>query len=185
MCVCLRVGGWVGGCTWQLVPEVCPNYDGVVFQYFTVTPPHLGSITIVTLLYPSLSTCFYHMSESFFCHPLPIVPPSVGFHRQSPLSFSPANQFLSWREAPTTWTLTVPIILQSPPLVSAPHTECLLMLSFLWLCSPLFTALGLRPGPCQTQGVMSVAGPSDPICTHLDLPKISSKSWQHQVLDLL
>ena len=39
LCVCVREF------TWPPVRAVCPNYEVVVFQPLTVTPPHLGSVT--------------------------------------------------------------------------------------------------------------------------------------------
>ena len=35
-------------CNWPPVREVCPNYELVVFQPQTMTPPHLGSVVIIT-----------------------------------------------------------------------------------------------------------------------------------------
>ena len=48
--------------TWPPVHEVCPNYEVVMFQSQTATPPYLGSVvnfygsysTILNLLLPSL-----------------------------------------------------------------------------------------------------------------------------------
>ena len=36
-------------CTWPTVLEVCPNYEAMVFQPWTVNPLHRGSVAIVTL----------------------------------------------------------------------------------------------------------------------------------------
>ena len=125
MCVCVCV------CYWPPVREVCPNYDAVMFQPRTVTPPQLGSVAIVTPLnWPYLPTCFYRFLEHSF--PYSFLPP---IHTQlfttKPLSqFVPDPYFLSRRKAPPTWMLSATANCQPLPLVPAPLTTCLRLPSF-------------------------------------------------------
>ena len=71
--------------------EVFPNYEMVMFQPRTVTPPHLGSIAIVTLKLALPPNLFLPFVWIFLLSPPSYrpAPPSVAVHRQSPLSFSP------------------------------------------------------------------------------------------------
>ena len=122
VCVCVRV------CNWPLVRGVCPNYEVVVLQTQTVTPLHLGSVAIVTLILALPSHLFLHFYGYLFCLLLPTSPPSVVFHCQSLILFALAPCLLSQREALPTWAVPEPDTRQPPPLVSAPRTACLHML---------------------------------------------------------
>ena len=62
-------------CNWSPVREVFTNYEVVVFQPRTVTPPHLGSAAIVTLklsLPPHLFLLFFWI---FLLPPPSYLPP--------------------------------------------------------------------------------------------------------------
>ena len=71
LCVCVREF------TWPPVRAVCPNYEVVVFQPLTVTPPHLGSVAIVTVklpLPPHLFlplVCIFILPLTSYCPPSP------------------------------------------------------------------------------------------------------------------
>ena len=76
-------------CNRPPVREACHNYEVVVFQPQTVTPPHLGSVSISynIYIYSSQPTLFYHFSGSSFSFIHPTAPPSSAVHCQIPLSF--------------------------------------------------------------------------------------------------
>ena len=102
-CVCVCV------CNRPPICEVCMNCEVVVFQPWTVTPPHLGSVaypyTFKLGLPPHLLLPF---SGSFFFLLLPTASQSVDVHIQIPLFFSTSPHLLSRCKAPTTWASPVP-----------------------------------------------------------------------------
>ena len=127
----------------------------VVFQPWTVTPPHLGYVAIITNLSspsaPPDSTIF--LGRSF---PSSILPPP---HHQTFVVvylflFVPAPHLLSRRKSPPAWTFPAPATRQPWPLVSAPCSACLRLPPFPVTVRPPspFSALGLSLGPCQPLG---------------------------------
>ena len=67
-------------CNWSPVREVCPNYVVVVFQPWTVTPPHRGFVAYRYTLDIGLPThLFLLFSISFFSLLLPTASPSIVF----------------------------------------------------------------------------------------------------------
>ena len=104
-----HLGVGVCMCTWPPVRELCPNNEVVVFQPWTVTPPHLGSAAIVALklsLPPHLFLPFFWI----FILPPPSYspPPAVPVHSQSPLYFAHATHIFSHHEASPTLTFPAP-----------------------------------------------------------------------------
>ena len=125
----------------------------VVFQPWTVTPPHLGYVAIVTNLSspsaPPDSTVFLGRSFPSF-----ILPPP---HHQTFVVvylflFVPTPHLLARRKSPPTWTFPTPATRQPWPLVSAPRTACLRLPTFPVTVRPPVYAPDLRLGPCQPLG---------------------------------
>ena len=119
-----RARGQGASTPWQLL-ALALAYEVVVFQPRTVTPPHLGSVAIVTtIIYgppaPPDSTVF--LDGSFPSSILP-PPPSAAVHCRSPLyvcTHSPPP--LPARSAAH---LNVARTRQPPPLISSPRATCL------------------------------------------------------------
>ena len=124
---------WV--CTWPQGCEMSLNDEVVVFQPQTVTPPHLGSVAIITIklsLPPHLFLPFFWIF--LLSPPYYLPPPSISVHRRSPLLFAPALHLILWSEAlPTT---TAPSTRQPLSLDSAPRAAFLHLPSSPWLCAP-------------------------------------------------
>ena len=174
-------------CNWPPVNEVCLNHEVVVFQPCTVTPPHLGSIAIVTtFIYspsaPPDSTIFlYHYFPSSI---LPL-PPSSAVHRCIP----------------------IPICTHSPPLPerSAAHLDVdrnrHLPASAACLCVPLrvpssdavsrycapppFPPLDCAQLPVSPWWVIPDRFLPSPLIPCLSLPEFSSESLHLLILGFL
>ena len=73
------------------VCEVCPNYEVVVFQPCTVTPPHLGSCCLLLNFktIPPAPTFSSAVLWIVFFSIFPTASPSVSVQCQSPLVFHP------------------------------------------------------------------------------------------------
>ena len=76
-------------CNWPPVHEVCPNFEVVVFQPRIVTPPHLGTVAIVTKFIssppaPPDSTIFLYIS---FPSSILTPPPSISRSSSYPSHF--------------------------------------------------------------------------------------------------
>ena len=123
VCVCVCVCMCVCVCNRPPVSEVCPNYEVVMFQPLTVTPPHLVSIAIVTYFIssPPAPPDYIVFLYCSFPYSILLPPHQQPFIVGSLYLFSPAPHPLSWSEAPPTWTSPTPATRQPLSLVSAPH----------------------------------------------------------------
>ena len=131
LCVCRNYRYYRNRCVCNHLPvcEVCPNYEVVVFQPWTVNPPQLGTVSIVAdfiyrLPAPPDSTVIL---ESFFPSSIPPSPHHQLFIGVSLYLFAPTPHLLSWREAPPAWTSPVPATRQPLLLVTLPCIACLLL----------------------------------------------------------
>ena len=171
---------------------VCPNYDVVVFQPLTVTPPHLDSVaycyTFKLGLPSHLSLPFY---GSFFLLLL-TASPSVSVYCLSLLSFHPlpTSSPGAKRHPPGRFPHPPPSTCHPPPTSLCrsslrPAPCACVYRCFLLQCAPPFPTLGLQPGPYHPLGGLHVVGSSTPLCTCFNLPELSSKSWHSPVLGLI
>ena len=139
-------------CFYKLPPvhELYPNYKVVVLQPWTVTPTHLGSVSIVTkfISSPPIPPDYTIFVDCSFPSYILLPPYQQLFIIVAFSLFSPSSHFLSWCEAPPTWMLLVPDNCQPPPLVSAPRAACLHLLTF---------TLTLRPHPLPPTAWSQVA----------------------------
>ena len=62
-------------CTWPPVSEVCPNYEVVGLQHWTMNPPHLGSVNIFKLKLALLPHLFLTFVWIFILTPPSYSPP--------------------------------------------------------------------------------------------------------------
>ena len=62
-------------CTWTPVSEVCPNYEVVGLQHWTMNPPHLGSVNIFKLKLALLPHLFLTFVWIFILTPPSYSPP--------------------------------------------------------------------------------------------------------------
>ena len=149
-------------CNLPLFREVCLNYEVVVFQPQTGTPPHLGYVVINTNFKSSppvapASTIFlYHYFPSSV-----LLSPHHHLYIVVSLSLcvSPATHLLSRHQSPPTWTSPAPATRKTLPLVSAPRSARMHLPLFpVTVSPPPFPTLGLLPGPCWPLGGLSVTG---------------------------
>ena len=119
-------------CNWPPFSEVCPNYEVVMFQPWTVTPPCLGYVAIVTYIIsshpsPSVST----FSGYLFSLLNPTAPPSASVHRHSPLSvLHPIPNSSSGAKCRPPGCYPPPTTCQPLLIVSAPRAACLCLSPF-------------------------------------------------------
>ena len=170
---------------WPSVHEVFPNFEVVVFQPLTFTPPHIGSRSLI--LHFNLALPPHHFPVLFLDHSFPPCSHRLPIRSRSLLkpNFSPTPQILSRCKAPPNWESPSPATHQPPPFVLAPRAACLRLLPLLFHCAPPFAALGLHPVPCQPLGGLPLMGPSASLCPCLALPEISSKYWHPPVLGIV
>ena len=93
LCVCV--------CTWPPVREVCPKYELVVFQPWTVTPLHLVSIAVVKLKLYLPPHLFLPFVSIFLLSPPSYLPPicSRSLLRSSIICTPSEPPLLTWSAA--------------------------------------------------------------------------------------
>ena len=131
---------------------------------------NLGSVAMLnTLFYPSRPTCLSRLCIVLGSLLHPTAPPISSCLPSPHLSVAPAPHILSRCVAPSTWTLSSPATLQLPPIVSAPRTACLSLLSLPRPFSPRFRT---RPAPryMSSPGSLTVTDPSTPLFPWWSLP---------------
>ena len=135
-------------CNWPQVCEVCLNYEVVVFQPRTVTPPHLGSVANVTnfifippappdstvfldysCLYSILTPTTTSSSSSNPSHCLYTLSTSSPFVKRRPLGRRPrpppaSLRSLSMRPAPHAYVYHLFLLLHAPPPPPSTHLDC-------------------------------------------------------------
>ena len=178
-------------CNCPPVHEVCPNYDVVMFQPRTETPPHLGSVASVTnLIQPSCPTCFYHFSGSSFSLLYPISHLSAAVHRRSPLSVCCTRSPPSLPEQSTTHLDAA----RTRHLPDSADSICVQRRVTVYDaitrdCSAPPPPPPLPPLACTQvhvipRGVCPLRFPTSPLFPHLVLPECSSESLHLPVLSL-
>ena len=164
-CVCL--------CNRPPVIEVYLNYEVVLFQPWTVTPPHLGSVAIVKILlsfFPAPPDSTIFLGRSFPSSILP-TPTSEAIHRRSTISVCtrsppplPARSAAHMEIACTCHPLATNAHICAPrrmPASAAVSCECV---------PPPFAVLGLHPGPFHPlEGVHLLWVPTSTLCPRLSL----------------
>ena len=82
-------------CNRPLVRYICPDYELVVFQPWTVTPPHLGSVYFCyTFKLGLLPHLFLQFPRLLFSWLFTTASPSVAVHRQRPLFYGNSKTVL-------------------------------------------------------------------------------------------
>ena len=166
---------------------MCPNYEVVVFQPWTVTPPYLGTIAYCYTFKLGLPSHLFILPFSglLFSFLRPTASPSVVVHRQIALTFHPLPT--SYPDAnlrpPGSRPYPPPATRQPPLLVPSPRAACLCLPLFpVMLCSPIYPP---RPAPgslsypdrfaCRGSLCASVSLPCPP-CVPLQI-MASSGPW--------
>ena len=152
MCVCLCV------CDWSPVRKLYLNYEVVVFQPHTGTPPHLGSVAIVTnfISIPPAPPDSNIFLDCYFPSSVLLPPP----HQQPfifvVLYFLPSPQLLSHFKSLPTWMFPTPAGLRRSSLRPAPHACICRRLP--WRCVPPFCCPRPSPSSLSAPGVFVFHG---------------------------
>ena len=175
-------------CFWPPVRDLCPNYEVVIFQPRTVTPPHIGSRLL-----------FLHSNLALPYHLFLLLPLDFSF---PPLFYRLPIHSRSFLKLSRITRSPPPLMVQSaahlgaartchPPPASTRRLSLQPALcACIWLRFPFgwalpFATLGLHPGPNQPLGGSPVSITSTPLCPCLALPKFSSESWHLPVLGIV
>ena len=111
---------------WPLVLGVCPNYEVVMFQPRTVTPPYLGSVVncyVATKLFLNLYTLLLHPPD-LLLRGVPVPAPG-----QSPVYFRRA----ATQDHSSIWELPVSVPASRYPSLPSPSSNSSVSLSPMYL----------------------------------------------------
>ena len=175
------LGPHVWWCNRPPVREVCLNYEVVIFQPRTVTPPHLGSVayryTFKLGLPPHLFLPPFSGSLFSLLRPAPSL--YVAVHRWIPPIFHPlhTSSYGLKRHPPGRLRHPPPASLRRFSLQPAPRACVCHRLP--WRCDRPFSTIGLHPCPCQPLVGLPVAVHSAPLYPCLAILEFSSESWHH------